>query len=75
MRIEHFFFKSNFIIIKWLDSLKKSGNIIIVKLKKGLKYIVSIIEFILKLWKLKKKLCFHLKFLNSSLILQFFFDK
>lgn len=57
MRIEHFFFKSNFIIIKWLDSLKKSGNIIIVKLKKGLKYILSIIEFILKLWELKKKLC------------------
>lgn len=57
MRIEHFFFKSNFIIIKWLDSLKKSGNIIIVKLKKGLKYILSIIKFILKLWELKKKLC------------------
>lgn len=57
MRIEHFFFKSNFIIIKWLDSLKKSGNIIIVKLKKELKYILSIIEFILKLWELKKKLC------------------
>lgn len=26
------------------------------------------------MWELKKKLCFHLKFLNSSLILQFFFN-